>query len=158
IDCWSIARFPRGQPGTERPACYDGPMRYIGFVLGLLALTLIGNGPPMCDPRVDGATGDGVSVDTVALQTTLDRCAGSTIRVSAGTYRIGPITLASGTTLRLAADATLLASDEVSDYALPNGQMRALISAVDVANVAIVGAGTIDGAGVLWWDRFRADT
>ncbi|MEA2640341.1 MAG: hypothetical protein QOF51_1735, partial [Chloroflexota bacterium] len=118
----------------------------------------VGNGSPACDPRVDGAVGDGVAADTIALQATLDRCVGGTVRVAPGTYRIGPIALPSRTTLELAAGATLLASGTAGDYTLPNGQRRALVSASDVTNVAIVGAGTIDGAGAPWWEQFRADT
>lgn len=103
-----------------------------------------------------GATGDGATKDTAALQQAIDRCwalGGREVVVPPGKYLTGALALRSNTTLRLEKDATLLGSPDLADY--PVMQVRwegkwiqghvGLIYAVDSENIAITGPGTIAG-------------
>jgi polygalacturonase len=72
------------------------------------------------------------------------------VRLTAGTYLSKPIFLkSSGTTLALEAGATLQATDEPADFVAPANPEApfAFVNAVGLTNIAIVGQGTIDGAG-----------
>jgi len=115
-----------------------------------------------CDPRTYGAKGDGITKDTVALQTAIDACAGrggGTVSLAAGTYLSAPIILKSKITLHLDKGATLLGSSNHQDYPpqtefhLPD--LQPLVSATNASDVAITGAGVIDGAGESWWLEAR---
>jgi hypothetical protein len=103
-----------------------------------------------------GAKGDGLAKDTVAIQKALDACAtagGGTVLVPDGIYLTGSLVLHADTTLQLGARASLMGSADVTDYPLVTvrweGEFseghRALISATDAANVAIVGTGSVFG-------------
>ena len=70
--------------------------------------------------RAFGASGDGKTLDTAAIQAALDACdkaGGGTVRLPAGTYLSKPIWLHSQTTLQLDAGAMLKATDERDDFA-----------------------------------------
>jgi hypothetical protein len=101
-----------------------------------------------------GATGDGKTKDTLALQQVLDRCSdlgGGEVLVPAGDYLTGALLLRSNTTLRLEEDASLLGSPDIADY--PMTQVRwegrwikgygAFINAQAAENVTIIGKGKI---------------
>jgi polygalacturonase len=101
-----------------------------------------------------GATGDGKTKDTPALQQAIDRCAalgGGEVVVPAGDYATGALLLRSNVLIRVEDGANLLGSGEMNDY--PVTQVRwegrwikgysALISAIDSENVGIVGPGKI---------------
>lgn len=71
------------------------------------------------DPRDHGATGDGTTKDTAALQAALDACAdagGGRVVVEHGTYLTGTLFLRSRVELHIAASARLLASTDIEDY------------------------------------------
>jgi polygalacturonase len=104
-----------------------------------------------------GATGDGTTKDTIALQQTIDRCAvlgGGEVLIPAGNYLTGALQLRSNTLIRLAADAILTGTANMDDY--PVTQVRwegrwipghtALIYANDTHDTGIVGPGKIIGA------------
>jgi polygalacturonase len=104
-----------------------------------------------------GATGDGITKDTAAIQQAIDRCSlfgGGEVLIPAGNYLTGAIQLRSRTLLRLAPDATLTGSPNMDDY--PVTQVRwegrwipghtALIYAIDATDIGIVGPGKIIGA------------
>lgn len=119
--------------------------------------------PTVCDPHAWGAKGDGVTKDTAAIQHAIDACeqhGGGVVRLTAGTYLSGPIVLGSNITLELDKGATLLGSPGFADYPkitefrAPGRQ--ALVSAVNAANVAITGQGTINGNGARWWAMARS--
>jgi len=117
------------------------------------------------DIRQHGAVGDGVINDAAAIQSAIDACAGAgggTVLVPAGsTYRTGSIELRSHVELHVERGAVLAGSADPADYtarlevgALSAGVVNAandaalmLITARDATDVAITGAGTIDGAG-----------
>jgi polygalacturonase len=102
-----------------------------------------------------GATGDGKTKDTDAIQQTIERCemlGGGEVLVPAGNYLTGALELRSNVLLRLAEGATLNGSPDVkTDYPLRQVRweghfMKAyigFISATDAENIGIVGPGKI---------------
>ncbi|MDD3587509.1 MAG: glycosyl hydrolase family 28 protein [Thermoguttaceae bacterium] len=115
-----------------------------------------------------GAIGDGKTLNTKAIQQTLDACAkngGGTVVIPPGTFVSGTIFLKNNTELRLAPGAILKASTHRDDYckldaypqnfeALNEGWGAShLIVGVNVKKVSITGEGTIDGSA----DAFLGD-
>jgi polygalacturonase len=108
-----------------------------------------------------GAKGDGVTLDTAAVQAAIDACnkeQGGTVVVPAGVFAIGTVELKSNVTLFLAASAKLLGTADGKQYhaadAIPlsgdstlNDGNVGLIFAVKAENITIEGPGTIDGQG-----------
>jgi polygalacturonase len=116
-----------------------------------------------------GAVGDGESHDTKAIRSAIDAChehGGGTVYLPAGRFVTGSIFLRSHITLHLDAGATLLGSQDASDYALicsrwegSEQQTHApLIGGRDLTNIAVTGRGTIDGRGAGWWRRHHERT
>ena len=73
--------------------------------------------------RSFGAVGDGVAMDTQAVQMAIDAChdaGGGVAWVPAGDFQIGTITLKSNVTLSLDYGANLLGSTNVADYPTEN--------------------------------------
>jgi polygalacturonase len=117
--------------------------------------------------REHDAQGDGTTLDTPAIQATIDACAkngGGTVLVPAGTYLTGAIFLRDNTTLLIDAGATLAGSENPKDYAVIRSRWEgveretyaSLITGSGLANIAVTGRGTIDGRGELWWALHRA--
>jgi polygalacturonase len=111
-----------------------------------------------------GASSDGQTMCTEAIRKAIDTAAsagGGTIFFPSGTYLTGPIHLQSHITLFLDAGATIKFSTNFDDY-LPMVPSRwegitvtnfsPLIYAYQAKDVAIVGRGTLDGQGQVWWD------
>ena len=102
-----------------------------------------------------GAIGDGVALNTVAVQKTIDAChdaGGGIIWVPAGDYVIGTIKLKSNVTLSLDHGTSLLGSQNIADYATDlieprEGWAQCLIYAENSTNITIEGLGLIDGRG-----------
>ena len=103
-----------------------------------------------------GAKGDGLVKDTAAIQKALDTCAaagGGTVLVPDGIYLTGSVVLGANTTLQLTSHASLVGSGDIEDYPLVTirweGEFReghrALISATNAENLAIIGGGAIFG-------------
>jgi polygalacturonase len=108
--------------------------------------------------REFGASGDGVRLDTGAIQAAIDRCAedgGGTVALPPGDYATGTLRLRSRVTLYLAPGSRLLGSRSLDDYDADGivGNVedplynRCLIYAEDACGIAIVGEGGIDGRG-----------
>ena len=111
------------------------------------------------DIRRRGAKGDGLALDTGAIQKALDDCAasgGGTVVFPPGRYLSGTIHLRSGVTLHLEAGARLVGTTNLAHYAQPTPPAfmpeakwgkwhRGLIVGENVEDVAITGPGTIDG-------------
>ena len=75
----------------------------------------------VCDVRDYGASGNGQTKDTQAIQKAIDACAqkgAGVVYFPPGSYLSGTITLKSNLTLDIEAGATLLASPDVEDYPL----------------------------------------
>src|ERR1700677_5186032 len=72
-----------------------------------------------------GATGDGKTKDTLALQQAIDRCTalgGGEVVVPAGDYATGALALRGNVLLRLEDGASLLGSGDMNDYPGPQGR------------------------------------
>jgi len=111
------------------------------------------------DVRQLGATGDGKTLDTAAIQKALDDCeksGGGIVELPAGTYLSRPIFLRSGTTLQLDTGAVLQARAEPADFLDAKGATLAFVNAKQLTDIAITGHGIIDGAGARWWAPVRA--
>ena len=111
-----------------------------------------------------GAVGDVTTLNTVAIQGTIEAAAaagGGVVEIPPGTFRSGSIFLRAGVELHLAAGAVLLGSTNIEDY--PKRETRieghfepwrmALVNAQHLEQVRISGAGVLNGNGVPFWQR-----
>jgi len=116
-----------------------------------------------------GATGDGKTLDTAAVQAAIDAChndQGGTVLVPAGVFVIGTVEMKSNVTLRITATGKLLGSADGKQYraaeavplrgdsTLGDGNVG-LIFAVNAVNITIEGPGMIDGQGAQFRDPVR---
>jgi polygalacturonase len=107
-----------------------------------------------------GALGDGKTLNTAAIQKTIDACSaagGGTVLVPAGNFPFGPITLASSINLHLDKGAMLLISDDMAAYPVTAKRYQDCITVSDAHDIEISGEGVIDGQGQAWWTAFIAD-
>jgi len=150
-------------------------IRLVGGLWVLLAVLLLANVVLLCgetaaqtpdkvfDVRQYGAKGDGKTLDTEAIQKALDECGqagGGIVLLTAGTYLSKPIVLRSKTTLQLDEGAKLQAITNHADFMKTPGDWLSakggsdfipFISGKDLTDVTIIGKGTIDGNGEVWW-------
>jgi polygalacturonase len=111
-----------------------------------------------------GAKGDGVTVDTAAVQRTLDAAAGKheTVTLRPGTYLTGSIFVKSGTHLVLPKGVTLRGIQRLEAYPLMPTRVAgiemvwpaALVNVYKQSDVQITGEGSIDGDGSFWWKSY----
>jgi len=106
-----------------------------------------------------GATPDGRTICTTAIQNAIDECSadgGGVVRLSGGTFLSGTIFMKSGVNLEIAEGSTLLGSTDLKDYPATVPAYRSytdkytdksLIYGENLANIAITGKGTYDGQG-----------
>jgi polygalacturonase len=105
-----------------------------------------------------GATGDGKTSDTAAIQKSVDTASqqgGGIVHIPAGQFVTGTILLKDNVTLQLDTNAVLLGSLDIADYqnidAFTSGNGAGfgycLIGAVDAKHTGIEGTGVIDGRG-----------
>jgi hypothetical protein len=92
-----------------------------------------------------GAVGDGITLNTVAIQKAIDAASLAKGRVSIpkGRFVSGTIELKSNINLHLAEGAVLLGSDKRADYG--DAMPLAFIKTENQKNITITGKGTIDG-------------
>ncbi len=113
-----------------------------------------------------GAVGDGIRLNTEAIQEAIDQCAktgGGTVKFTPGIYLTGAIYLKSGVDLHLDKGVVLKASENLSDF--PEIETRvagiemawpsAVVNAIDQEKISVTGTGTIDGSGKVWWDKYH---
>ncbi len=103
-----------------------------------------------------GARGDGITLDTAAIQAAIDACAasgGGLVVFGAGCYVSGTVFLRTGVTVRLEENAVLRGSTDTvlyyscdfADY--PAEFSGSLVYAEDATGIGICGPGVIDGQG-----------
>ncbi|XHR97469.1 glycoside hydrolase family 28 protein [Mucilaginibacter sp. UC70_90] len=106
-----------------------------------------------------GATGNGTTLNTAAIQNAIDVCyksGGGKVVVPSGVFLTGTVALNDNITLHLNKGAVLLGSTDINDYrnldpfveGLGISVGWALVVAVDKKNISIEGKGVIDGQGV----------
>ncbi len=116
-----------------------------------------------------GATGDGQTADTRAIQSAIEACnraGGGTVYFPAGTYVTGSLFLCSNITLYLDAGATLAGSTAIEEYPIIVSRWEGaekethapMIGGRDLHHLTIAGRGTIDGRGAGWWKMVRDQT
>lgn len=124
------------------------------------------------DIRAYGAVGDGVTLNTAAIQAAIDACVaagGGRVLIAEGTYMTGSVTLGSGVELHLTCDGTLLGSPRCEDYPekpqlkhikdsydLPRHRNACMIFAEECENISITGMGTIDCNGTYFVEKSDA--
>jgi polygalacturonase len=99
------------------------------------------------------AVGDGVAVNTAAIQAAIDAVrakGGGIVQVPAGIFLSGPIHMASGINLRIERGAVLRMLP-LDKYPGSTNDPENFISGSKLHDVAISGAGIIDGQGAPWW-------
>ncbi len=107
-----------------------------------------------------GATGDGVTLDTRAIQAAIDACTnmgGGTVYLSPGNYLTGTIMLKDNVTLHVGPGARLLGSTSLADYpslGRPDETLDyleylnyCLVNANGAHHIALTGEGCVDGQG-----------
>lgn len=104
-----------------------------------------------------GAVGDGETLNTKAIQQTIDNCAdkgGGTVIIPSGLWLMAPIELKSNIDLHLAEGAVLLFTKDHSQFPLiGKGSSYSVMSPVygyKLHDVAITGSGIINGNGESW--------
>jgi polygalacturonase len=151
-------------PGNLARACAAG------FLLSVCSVAQAA----VCDVTKYGATGNGKSLDTAAIQKAIDAChaaGGGTVLFNNGKFLSGTIFLKSNITLRIEPGAVLLGSTDIKDFAVNRpGAVKAasgevadelgahhigyhFIYADNVDNIAIEGGGVIDGQGDTFFDK-----
>lgn len=138
--------------------------RFVLLAVFLLSAALASAAPKTYLANDFGATGDGKTLATTALQKALDAAAttGGTVTMKPGVYLSGSLFLKSGVTLEVPAGATILGSERAEDYPMLPTRIAgiemtwpaALINVRNQHSVRITGTGTIDGDGPIWWKSY----
>lgn len=121
-----------------------------GMAAVLLCMPMLGHAASSrCDPVTYGARYDGHTNDGPAIQRAITACSeagGGVVSLASGTWLSGPLSLKNHVTLNLEKGSTLLGSSDTHLFrwaflgkAAQPGE--ALISAIDVQDVAITGQG-----------------
>ncbi len=119
---------------------------------------LWGIGQNVFDVDDFGAKGDGIFLNTDAIQEAIDVCSkqgGGIVKINSGTYLSGSIFLKDDVTLHLDANAVLLGSQKAADYkdignfvdGLGHAKNRFFVGASEARNIGIQGEGIINGQG-----------
>ena len=130
----------------------------------ILALCMATAGAKTYNAGSYGAKGDGVTLNTKAIQAAIDDAAkdGGTVVLSPGTYLSGSIFVKTGVTLQVDKGVTILGSQRIEDYPVMPTRIAgiemswpaALVNVYEQKNAAITGQGTIDGDGKIFWDSY----
>jgi polygalacturonase len=105
-----------------------------------------------------GASGDGKTLCTSAVQKAIDDCykgGGGTVLVPAGVFRIGTLNLKSNVNLYIEAGAVLQGSPDLNDYIPVSSGHYGMFYTENAENITISGPGNIDGNGDVFFDLNR---
>lgn len=128
------------------------------------AATSLFNAPKRYNIAENGAIGDGTTLNTKAIQATIDKCAkgGGVVVIPKGIFLSGSIFLKPGVSIEMEDGSVLKGSTNIEDY--PKGMTRieghfepwrsALINADKVDHLRITGKGVLDGSGQPFWKLF----
>jgi polygalacturonase len=108
-----------------------------------------------------GAVGNGITLNTAAIQAAIDACSkkgGGVVLVPNGLWLTGPLVLKSQVNLCISRGAVLQFTKDFDQYplvesnyeGLPAWRCQSPVSARNAENIAITGAGVIDGGGDAW--------
>lgn len=128
------------------------------FLTGVSIAFSQGGSPFLFNVRDFGAVGDGITLDTKAIQRAIDECArgGGIVVFSPGTYLTGSLDLRSNVELQVQMGAVVLGSKNLSDYSERIPKLKSyndvflkhsLFYAEGQSNISITGKGRIDGQG-----------
>lgn len=139
---------------------------YLLVVFSLLInILMLANTKPYYNVLEYGATANGKTLDTKAIQNAIDECnqnGGGTVEFPAGTYLTGTIILKDNVFLNLQAGSKILASKNFEDYLVnskpvSNSNQKDISGAFIVAdnkkNIGITGYGIIDGQGASFYGK-----
>lgn len=132
-------------------------LKKISFSLGIFLIMRVCQATDI-DVTEYGAKGDGVTLNTTAIQNAIDACnksGGGKVIFPSGRFMSGTIILKDNVTLHLQKNAVILGSTNVNDYqnldpftdGLGVNVGWALVAGVDATNIGIEGEGAIDGQG-----------
>ncbi|MEO5493668.1 MAG: glycosyl hydrolase family 28 protein [Sphingomonas sp.] len=147
-----------------------GAIGWLAVLIGASASHAATRNRQVIDVHDHGALGDGITLDTGAIQRAIDAGAampGQTRILLRGghTYLTGPLELKSGIDFHLCDDATLLVSVRLEDYAGTDaGTLQAagisargaVLHATGANQLTISGTGTIDGRSPDFMERYDA--
>jgi polygalacturonase len=132
----------------------------------LCALLLFGSAASAAEILVNsfGAKGDGVAVDTEAIQKALDEAVKTkaTVVFKPGVYLTGAVFVKSNTQLHIGEGVELRGVRDLAAYPIMPTRVAgiemkwpaALINVYEQSNVQISGKGVVDGDGKIWWDKY----
>ncbi len=172
--CYSSGALRRhaGYPlqSLTHPSLYS----YITLAIAFIALTALLMAFTPAKPRrylvtAYGAVAGGTTLNTIAIQKTIDACSatgGGVVVVPKGVFLSGAIYLKQGVELVIEKDAVLKGSVNYDDYPQIDTRWEgremkftsAFINADHLTHVKISGEGTIDGSGDEWLKRIRERT
>ena len=112
-----------------------------------------------------GAVGDGQTLNTEAIQKTIDEAAsqgGGVVIIPEGRFLTGALFFKPHTHLHVRKGAVLLGSDDIVNFPMMPSRMEgrsidyfpAVVNAYGVDGFSITGKGTIDGNGLKYWKAF----
>ena len=132
------------------------------MILAVIAAAQTGGNAPKRFVISDfGAVADGKTVNTKAIQATIDKCAasgGGVVVVPKGTFLSGAIFLKQGVNLNIEKDGVLKGTTNIDDYPMIATRWEgteepwtsAFVNAEAMTDFEISGEGTIDGSGEEW--------
>jgi DNA sulfur modification protein DndE len=108
-----------------------------------------------------GAIADGMTLNSVAINKTIEACAakgGGVVEIPRGSFVTGPIIMKSNINLHLDAGALIIYTSDFNQYPLVASTFEGVdaarcqspFTAENLENIAITGAGTINGNGTYW--------